>query len=189
MQFLKINCVFAYFSKELTRRYRVLLQSIRFQSKFSFHPGLNSSIPNVENITFGKNCLIGDYNQLYCQDPQNGSKITIGDNFRSNSFVMINADLGGTISIGSNVIIGPNVVIRASNHKFDSMELPILAQGHDAGTIIIEDDVWLGAGVIVLPNVRIKKGSIVGAGSVVTKDTEEFSISAGIPAQKIKSRF
>ena len=56
------------------------------------------------------------------------------------------------------------------------------------GGIVIEDDVWLGFGVIVLDGVRIGKGAVIGAGSVVTKDIPEGAIAAGIPARVIKMR-
>lgn len=61
-------------------------------------------------------------------------------------------------------------VFRASNHRFESLTVPIRDQGSEAGYIIVEDDVWIGAGVEVLPNVRIGNSSVVGAGSVVNKD-------------------
>ena len=56
------------------------------------------------------------------------------------------------------------------------------------GGIVIEDDVWLGFGVIVLDGVRIGKGAVIGAGAVVTKDIPEGAIAAGIPARVIKMR-
>ena len=55
--------------------------------------------------------------------------------------------------------------------------------------IIIEDDVWVGLGSILLSGVKIGEGSIIAAGSVVTKDVESYSIYAGNPARKIKNRF
>ena len=54
---------------------------------------------------------------------------------------------------------------------------------------IIEDDVWISSGAIILPGVRIGKGAIIAAGAVVTKDVEEYSVVAGVPAKKIKMRF
>jgi maltose O-acetyltransferase len=58
----------------------------------------------------------------------------------------------------------------------------------DKEPVIIEDDVWIGARVIILPGVKIGKGSIVGAGAVVTKDVEPYSIVAGVPAKLIRKR-
>ena len=65
---------------------------------------------------------------------------------------------------------------------------PINEQGHSPGVILIEEDVWLGSHVTVLPNVTIGKSSIIGSGSVVTKDIPPFSIAAGVPAKVIKNR-
>ena len=59
---------------------------------------------------------------------------------------------------------------------------------HTGGRIIIEEDVWIGSNCNILPNVLIGKGSIIGAGSVVTKNIPEYSIAAGVPAKVIKSR-
>ena len=63
-----------------------------------------------------------------------------------------------------------------------------MEQGFDHAPIIIEDDVWIGAHCIILPGVTIKKGSIIGANSVVKEDTEELSINAGRPAKLISHR-
>ena len=54
--------------------------------------------------------------------------------------------------------------------------------------IIIEDHVWIGANAVIMPGVTLKKGTVVGAGSVVTKDTEEYSVVVGSPARKIRNR-
>lgn len=101
---------------------------------------------------------------------------------------MINADCGGRICIGSNILIGPNVVLRASNHIYKNRDVLIRHQGHESGIIEISDDVWIGANVTVLPNVRIHKGAVVAAGAVVTKDVEEYTIVGGIPAKEISKR-
>jgi len=76
----------------------------------------------------------------------------------------------------------------AVNHVFDELEGPIMEQGITAQGIVIEDDVWLGSGVIVLDGVRIGKGSVVGAGSVVTEDLAPFSIAVGSPARAVRDR-
>ncbi|HVA26972.1 MAG TPA: acyltransferase [Candidatus Baltobacteraceae bacterium] len=54
--------------------------------------------------------------------------------------------------------------------------------------IRIEDDVWIGAGAVILPGVVVRRGSVIGANAVVTRDTEEYSVNVGIPAKKIRSR-
>ncbi len=92
------------------------------------------------------------------------------------------------ITIGNNVSIGPQVIINSGNHKFDNTKIPINQQGHNIKPIIIEDDVWIGAGVSILAGVTIGKGSVIGAGAVVTKDLEEYGVYVGVPAKLIKKR-
>lgn len=145
-------------------------------------------IEKVENIHIGKNFGISSECRIYCQDSENGSFLSIGDNVHLNHGVMINADCGGGIRIGNDVLIGPNVVIRAADHIFMDANRTISEQGHRTGNIEIGDDVWLGANVVVLPNVSVGKGCVVGAGSVVTKNLPAYTIAVGIPAHPIKSR-
>ncbi|MCE9640174.1 MAG: hypothetical protein K8S22_08520 [Betaproteobacteria bacterium] len=66
--------------------------------------------------------------------------------------------------------------------------MPINNQGHAAGVIDVADDVWIGANTVILPDVSIGKGAIIGAGSVVTKDVPAYSIAAGVPAKVIGTR-
>ena len=141
-----------------------------------------SAIKIGDGFTLGENCF------LFCQDPDAGSSLTIGNRVALNTGVTINADFGGEIDIGDNVIIGPDVVIRAANHIYKEPSVCIRDQGHEPGYIIIEDDVWLGARVIVLPNTKIGKGSIIGAGSVVTRSIPPYSVAVGTPATVIKHR-
>ena len=110
----------------------------------------------------------------------------MGNNIKVNNNVFIGAS-AGEIYIGNNVLIGPNTVIRSSNHSFNKIDL-IRKQKHTKGVIIIEDDVWIGANVVILPNLTIKKGAVIGAGSIVTKSIAEFDIVAGNPAKKIGER-
>lgn len=83
---------------------------------------------------------------------------------------------GGGVKIGKNVITGSNCYIISSNHNYDSKEFPIMLQGDKRKGIIIEDNVWLGGAVIVLDGVRIGRNSVVGAGTVVTKDVPKNSL-------------
>lgn len=102
-----------------------------------------------------------------------------------------NAKVPNDIQIGDYVMMGNNVTIFSSSHNFDRTDIPMIRQGSTSrkNPFIIEDDVWIGQGVIVLPKVtRIAKGTIIGAGSVVTKDFPEYSIIAGNPARLIRKR-
>jgi galactoside O-acetyltransferase len=112
---------------------------------------------------------------------------TVGDRTSINRNVQLGANQG-RISIGRSVLIGPNCVLRAADHAFADPQRPIAEQGHQDGEIIIEDDVWLAANVVVTRNVRIGRGAIVAAGAVVTKDVAPFDIVGGVPARVIGSR-
>lgn len=95
----------------------------------------------------------------------------------------------GTIRIGKDVMIGEELIAISKNHNYANTQIPMREQGwQNDKPIIIEDDVWIGSRVILLPGVTIGKGAIVGAGSVVTKDVGENAIVAGNPAKEIKRR-
>jgi acetyltransferase-like isoleucine patch superfamily enzyme len=94
----------------------------------------------------------------------------------------------GEIRIGSDVMMGPGVRLYSENHNFEDLAQTIKAQGVKRSFLIIEDDCWLGSGVTVTAGVKIGKGSIVAAGSVVTKDVPANSLVAGVPARVIRSR-
>ena len=89
---------------------------------------------------------------------------------------------------GVNCLIGPGVMMRTANHAFSDINCLIRNQGHDPKDIIIGNNCWLGANVIVLGGVRIGEGSVIGAGSIVTKNIAPMSVAVGIPAKSIKSR-
>lgn len=114
-----------------------------------------------------------------------GKNLEIGDN----SGLGINCVVPSDIVIGKNVMMGPNVYILSTNHEFSNLLIPMIEQGNTTKKkCIIEDDVWIGRQVIFTPGRTVKTGSIIGAGSVVTKDVDEYSIVAGNPAKHIKSR-
>ena len=92
------------------------------------------------------------------------------------------------ITIGKEVLIGAYSYLVSANHNYSNRELPIWTQGFAGSPIVIEDRVWLGAHVIVLPGVRICEGAIIGAGSVVTKNVPAYEVWAGVPAKFIKKR-
>lgn len=114
----------------------------------------------------------------------NAKNISIGKHCHINENVFIQ---GATI--GNFVMIAPNVAILNGTHKFDRVDVPMIMQGEEKElNPIIEDDVWIGRNAAVMPNIRIGRGSIIGAGAVVTKDVEPFSIMGGVPAKLIKKR-
>ena len=130
----------------------------------------------------------GEYSSIlqpfYCDV---GSNIFIGENV----YINYNCTIldGVKVSIGNNVLIAPNVSITATTHPIDPDERRRdkinKANVSIKKPVVIEDDVWIGMNAVILPGVTIRKGTIVGAGAVVTKSTGEYEIVAGVPAKKI----
>lgn len=115
-----------------------------------------------------------------------GGSITIGNECSINPYTIIYGH--GNTTIGNNVLIAGGCMLIPSNHNFSRIDIPINTQGEKSIGIVIEDDVWIGHGCSILDGVRIEKGSIVGAGSVVTHHVESYSIVAGVPARLVKKR-
>jgi acetyltransferase-like isoleucine patch superfamily enzyme len=92
----------------------------------------------------------------------------------------------GGVHIGDRVYTSPLVQIVAVNHVFDNPNRPFVDQGITAEGIVIEDDVWIGAGAVITDGVRIGKGSVVAAGAVVTKDVLPHTVVGGVPAKVLK---
>ena len=86
----------------------------------------------------------------------------------------------GGITLGNRIMIGPRVMLISTGHN-------LVTRNSESRPIEIEDDVWLGAGSIILPGVRVGKGSIVGAGAVVTKNVEPYSVVVRVPSPAIKT--
>jgi acetyltransferase-like isoleucine patch superfamily enzyme len=92
----------------------------------------------------------------------------------------------GPVSIGDKVNLAQNIVISALNHNYEDVEKSIADQGINIQTVIIENDVWIGANSIILAGVHIGKHVVIGAGSVVTKDIPPYSVALGNPARIVK---
>lgn len=170
--------------------------------------GRNVTIRHPKRITIGDNVLIDD-NCVLDARGESGNGIVIGKGVIIGRNTIISMK-DGTIEIGENSNIGVNCTLHTStnlrlgkniiiaaytyliaggNHKFDRTDIPIIAQGIDIkGGIVIENNCWLGAGVMVLDGTRIERDTIIGAGAVVNKNIPEFSIAVGMPARVIKRR-
>jgi galactoside O-acetyltransferase len=142
----------------------------------------------ISNIELGRNFGMAPNVQIFARGGISSPSIRVGDDVHFERNVMINADSGGSIRIGNHVRVGPNSIFRASNHCFDRDDVPICEQGHQAGQITVGNDVWFGAGVIVLPDVSIGDGAVIGAGAVVAKDIPERAIAVGLPAVPVSFR-
>jgi len=111
--------------------------------------------------------------------------IEIGDDVRIHPMTYL--DGSGGIEIGTHIGISPGVQIYSQNHGIKRNEL-YFTQPYQLAKVKIENDCWIGAASIITAGVTIRKGTIVGSGSVVTRDTEPYSIVAGVPAKIIGER-
>lgn len=134
-------------------------------------------------LEIGDRCQIR-YGSLI--DGWKGEGISIGNDTFIGPMCIIQGQ-GGT-RIGSNCLIAGHSYIVPSNHVFSDIKKPIRLQGETKKGIQIADDVWLGAGTQVLDGVKVGQGSVVGAGSVVTRDIPENSVAYGAPAKVVRDR-
>ena len=128
---------------------------------------------------------------------ESGKDITVGRKAIINRHISIGNKSGigekceifGRCIIGNYVLMGPECVIYTINHNYIDKSKLIIDQGNSVEMpVFIEDDVWLGRRAIVLPGVKIGKGAVIAAGSVVTKDIPPYSLVGGNPARIIKQR-
>lgn len=112
-----------------------------------------------------------------------GSAVIIGNDVSIAAYVHIWGH--GGVTIGDRVMIGTHTSITSLTHDYneDVMRFSVVSR-----PVIIGDDVWIGSNCVVLPGLHIGNGCVVGAGSVVTKDVERFSIVSGVPARVIGNR-
>lgn len=111
------------------------------------------------------------------------SKLRMGHNCNLGQGVFITA--GGGVTLGDWVGMGPDSKIWSVNHKFDDPDTPWLTQGYDYKEVVIEDDVWIGAGAFIMPGVRVGKGAIISACTVLSKSVPAYSIVAGNPGRVV----
>jgi acetyltransferase-like isoleucine patch superfamily enzyme len=140
-------------------------------------------------IVFGDRCTVGRGAMISptgILGGEPGDGLRMGDNANIGHYAIIGCS--GFIEIGARVLMGPHVCLIAENHVIDDPDLTLKEQGVERAPIVIEDDVWLGSGAIVVAGVTVGRGSVVAAGAVVTEDVRPGSIVAGVPARLVRSR-
>lgn len=146
-----------------------------------------------KNFIFCKgNLSLGEGSKLLCWNRYTSGKklqyltpkIEIGKNFRATRNLTIQC--ANHIVIGDNVLVSSNVFIIDYNHDLLPISENYLDGPLNVGEVYIGDGAWIGNNVVILPNVHIGKKVIIGAGSVVTKDIEDYSIAVGNPCKIIK---
>lgn len=105
--------------------------------------------------------------------------VVVGDNTR----IGLHNTIIGPVKIGSHVNLAQGVVVSGLNHGFQESGKRIDEQGVQTATIIIDDDVWIGANVTITAGVSIGNHTVIGAGSVVTKSIPANSVACGVPAR------
>ena len=136
-----------------------------------------------DHVTIGRMAMIrpsGYYRRAI------GEGLVVGDH--SNIGPGCYVGCSGEVRIGSHVLMGAGVSMHAENHNMERVDVPIDAQGVTREDIAIEDDCWLGGGCIILAGVRIGRGAVVAAGSVVTRDVPPYAVVAGVPARVVRTR-
>lgn len=131
--------------------------------------GKQCTISGIKNIKIGKNSSIGGRALILCTRAK--------------------------LIIGNYVMIGPQVTIITGDHKINAIG-KYMADVSDSEKdpendlpVVIEDDVWIGANSTILKGVTIGEGSVIAAGSVVTKNVTAYTVVGGVPAKIIKNRF
>ncbi len=162
---------------------RILAYRPFFKKASFFRFGVGVVVLGFKNISLGHGVALNRYASLTADR----GLISLGDNVYVGDFCTISGD-DGEVNIGNNVLIAAYTLIQAANHKFDRLDIPIMDQGHEPSYVHIEDDVWIGAGCVICPGVRIGTGAVVGAGAVVTKDVPPYAVVGGVPAKVIRYR-
>lgn len=124
-----------------------------------------STLCNIGKCEIGDNCVIHSHVWI-------GDSVVIGNDCKIQAFTFIPKG----VQVGNNVFIGPGVVF--TNDKYPPSDNWL--------ETVIEDNVSIGAGVIILPGLTLRKGCKIGAGSVVTKDVSEGELVYGNPARRIE---
>ncbi|WP_292781432.1 acyltransferase [Methylophilus sp. UBA6697] len=159
---------------------------LTYGSNCSIAEGANLIIPNDTKLKLGDHCYIGRFSEL------GPSKlISIG----SDSSIQDRCIILGDVTIGRYCLFAPNVYISSGKHHFDLYPwLTIKDQDskqtkdNKSHTVTIEDDCWIGINSVIMAGVKIHKGAVVGANSVVTRDVAPYTVVAGSPAKLIRNR-
>lgn len=134
--------------------------------------------PPYRRFSLGKNSVIESYS---CVNNAVGDVI-IGNHTR----IGLHNTIIGPVTIGNHVNLAQGITVTALNHNFADSTLRIDQQGVSTSSVVINDDVWIGANAVILPGVTIGCHSVIAAGAVVTKDIPPYALAVGVPAKVIK---
>lgn len=166
-----------------------------FLTKVFFRPARLVRMPcyirGRKSISWGSGFTTGVGTRLDAFGDATSKLINIGDGVQINDYVHIGAI--ESVTIGNDVLIASKVFISDHNHgqyeescHMSSPDIPPANRPLHSSPVIIEDRVWIGENVCVMPGVTIHEGSIIGAGAVVTNDIPPNTIAVGVPAKVVK---
>ncbi len=200
-----LGSFFLCLAMHLVGPYKARRQLIRLANCSFISPHADIHCPR---LNFGEQVFVDDHVTIYAH--ADGGAVSLGDRSSLQRYTMLELIRGGNIRIGNDshiqagcqltaamgsIIIGdhvqlaPRCALYPYQHGITDLNTPIARQPITSkGDIIIEDDVWLGVGVIVMDGVRIGRGAVVGAGAVVTEDIPAYAIAVGVPARVIGDR-
>lgn len=142
-------------------------------------------IINPERLRVGDN--VEFFHGVYVQASDTTDiLIEIGDDSHFAPYSVLYGPKG--LKIGKGVCVSPHVVLATHGQGYRRVDMPMFQQPISGAPIVIEDDVWIGASAVLTAGVTVGQGSIVGAGAVVTKDVEPFSVVGGVPARLLRKR-
>jgi len=160
--------------KDLLKKFKKCSEIVHIHETVQIHDHQNISIEDNVVIQVG-----------VVMQPGRKRKITIDKNTSLGPYTVVM----GHVIIGKFNMIGPHVVFTGGTHRITNLKKSMRSGGSSfKGGIVLEDDVFIGANATILDGVKIGRGAVVGAGSVVTKNVDSYSIVAGVPAKKIKDR-
>jgi len=149
--------------------------------KCKIHADASVDASRSPGVRFGDGVIVNRY--AYVQGGQGG--VVFGDHVEINNHAIVNGT--GGVTLGNDVLVGPGVKLISYQHRFAAGS-PIRRQAVRPGPIRVGNDVWIGAGAIVLAGVTIGDGAVVAAGAVVSRDVAENTVVAGVPAAPMKRR-
>ena len=143
----------------------------------------------LQRLEAGKARVAGGTILSFGDEVTGFGQIAIGENTWIGQYNNLRASAHAPVRIGRDCLLSQFCTLVAANHHID-VGTPIIRQplATEKRGIVLSDDVWLGAGVTVLPGVNIGKGAVIGAGGVVTKDVPEYEIWGGVPAKRLGER-
>jgi len=185
------------FFRRLSWEYRTLcskVQTFGFKhAGFGIHFGYDCVIVGAKYISIGNNFVAHDRNRIEAISRNGAVEYNPTIDIGSNVIISYNCHIGAIdyVKIGNNVLLASNVYISDHDHGnttyADLVLPPVTRKVISKGPVIIEDNVWIGEGVVILAGVTVGHNSVVAANAVVTKSVPPFSVVAGVPAKVIKN--